>query len=970
MIDPIKGFDNAVYIPSTIDKKNDVQPDLKETPALYYETSKIGDYSHEIENYTTIKDWEKLEKDFLPTEEEMHTMARNGYNVENLTKEEIQSTTYSVAKGGSSKKNNQIKSEASQNEEKVDQLLKKIRRLKEHQDSMYTYAMSQKGSLTINSLYKASFSGSNKKQGISYDASEVKKLLDKNGMKPNEGNMNAASKLLELGLEVSQQDILKIQNIQTAVDGLDETKEADKAAEALGSGKKLGKEPLMEEEKILYSEKDIQDIVDEMTQVDEEDIHTVLNEGKEITIGNLKEAMYKNTQKVLKKALPDAGSEVAKEVTKGQALNVEEQPLEGVAGKAEMEQAVRDMENSQNKGQQGQGTKEEKAEQVKAQINEIRARLNVEAAQKLSARMPLESTELAKVAEALIAIEEEQVTEVMKQVDLPPTEENKTLLKEVIQTTNSMAVHKDLTTEVGITSEEKATLEEYQGAINAYEENFSVAEKRFGETTAKVTGQIENFLKANDLPQDELTIEAAKALIASGMELTKENLMTGTAVVLKLNTFLEEMTPYRAANMIKEGLNPYKASINDILKWVEVERLPQLKNSIAETIVALEDKHQITEEQKQGLVGLYKILSRVEKSKDDVTGYLLKNELPLTLEKLEEATKYIGKNTHVEKRVDDEFGTLEELKYDKQTAKQMIYEAKEENEKLIQIARVLETMQLPITDENKDKFSKLQHIIYPFIKESVKKELGKFEGLETLPPSLIQKIDAIKHVNPELIQVMEKQQIPVTISNVYWMQELVKNPNAYADMLDEHQLAKEGFPKSFEAVEEEIKDLEIKAKEIKEAATDKGDMGTYRDYKRIEEMVHVQKELIQKEGVYQIPFIIQGETKLVQMYINKENAKKDVQKEGINVVIAYDTKNMGTITTAINLKGDSLSYAVSTPKEEASILLDDMKKDLQKLLDQIGYTVIKDNYHSEKEEKIVHPTQVVKRGESYFEEIV
>lgn len=849
-------------------------------------------------------------------EEELALLQEKGYEVEVLDYETIYKALINI------KNEDTNQSITSKEAETVNN---KIKRLKEHTDSMYTYAMQSEGTLTINDLYKGSFTGSSAINPITYTKQDIQNVLNLNGIELNTGNEWAADKLLNLGMEVSKGDVLKIQNIQAAVDGLESFEEGQQELEELQQRRE--EDALIQGEKLLYDKHSIEAIQKDLAEVDDRTIQEVIKDGELPNIQNLREKLFKNTEQIT----------------------------------SQKKQADSDQEPAQDIGE------------IKKQINEIRARLNTESAQRLSSKMPLESSELAKVAEGLRQVDLEIQEEALVQADVEPTDENKQILEQVMDVTQKINQHKEFATITQMPSSEVETLEQIHGAINSYEVHFSEAEVRFGESIKSVEMQIENFLEVHNLPTDTLTVESAKALIQNEMDLTVENLEAAKQALSQINDFLEVMNPYMAAKLIKEGINPYHSSVPNVLEWSKQTELKQTKETVARAIVSLEEKGLVNEEQKQSLIGLYKILNGVVENKEQVAGYLFKNQLPLTVEQLQEAVRYSGKKSHIEANIDDNFGELESLQYDSKTAKNLINEANEELKKLLEAVKVVESMPMQLERSGVDELEVLKSMLMPFVKATVKKELGKFDGVNTLPSSLLEKVDAIKGTSKEVLEVMKEHKIPLTISNIYWVDQMSKDPELYNTMLKEtgmdRVLKDKDFPDKMEDLEKVVEELREESHYHKEMSMEQGDILNYKNYKQLEEMLDVQKQLMDKEGFYQIPYCINGETKLVQFYVKEESKAKLMDKEGLTGIMRYETKELGTITTYFTIKGEHIGYEMRTESQQAAKALEKERQQLQQLLGQLGYQVTHEQYKEDTVKAEPIATQVLK-GESEFEVII
>lgn len=883
----------------------------------------IGEYTYSQEEKGTINEklLTNLQKKFDIEEEEIYKLKNAGFDLEKLYIEDY--SGYEAVGKVNSVSKTRVATKS------TDQLNEKIDTIKKQNDNMYLYALTSNKTVTINSLYESNFKGNFKKTNKSYTKDDITNVLQMNGLASTKGNQWAANMLVTHGMDVNKQGVVKLQNIQAAINSLEKGEEAKKAQEDLEQNKQVGERPLIKDEQVAYDYAAIKKIKDDLGAVTDADIEELVTEDKEITITNLREVLYRNTEIALK----------------------------GTASKTE---------------EVGEVVTKEEVKEIKDQIGQIRAKLTTEAAQKISEKLPLESSQLSEVVQELTAIEDHMVMEAIKNADLEPTEENVEIIKDVIAVRENILENKELVVEVEVQAEEEATLKEIQTALLAYGENESVAERRFGESIQTVADQITQVLEAQGIEVTEETIQAAKALILNNQEITEEKIQDTLNITIKINTFLEEMTPTQAAILIKEGLNPYEASIDTILDWISKEKIDTLKNSVAESIVALEEKKMVSSEQKGVMIGLYRIMQAVSKNKEEVIGYLYKNELPLTVEKLQEAAKYIGSKSHIEVGIDDDFGVLEDTQITAKTAKTLIEENREHIAKSLDIVKLLEDMALPITEDSIEKLKKINAVLYPFIKEQFKQALGKFEGMSTLPKSFLDKLDYIKGVDGKVIETMLTEEIPLTISNIYWMDKIHKDPGIYAEILEQKGLLKEEIPSRLEEVKEELESLQKEVKQQKEIAIDTGDILSYKNYKQIEEAVNLQKELMDKSGHYQIPFLINGQEKLINLYINKDASHKQDDTKGLKAVISYETNNMGTVEAHIDIREDKIGYKIKGETAEATARLKQNSEQLEKLINNIGYFVKYSEYQELKieNEAAVSSTATVRIGDSDFEEIV
>ncbi len=936
MIEGIKEVGYGNY--TVVTKETNMSINEKITEPTQFDIQQI---LSQIEEYTyTEQDKNEVDSNVLKSiqeqlglkEEEIYELYKRGVDLEQLNLQEV---TYRSAISKKAFGMEEGSAEAGTEEEVLDKeesIEEKIEVIKKQNDNMYLYALTSKTPITINSLYESNFKG-NFKKGISqYTKEEVNQVLGMNGLEQNSGNAWAANMLMMYDMGVSAQSVTKLQNMQSAIDALDRQT----------GGSISGEDELIKDGQVQYKPEYVDRITDELGMVTDEHIEKLIEEGKEININELRESIHKKANEALGEHQSDGFYQ----------QNGGESSGEEALGEDIIKQA-------------------QQVEDVKKQIHQIRTKLTVEAAQKISEQMPIESSSLAELAGALQQIEQEEAVKALNTVQLPTTKENVQALTDVMAVTKEMNHYFMQTVNIEIDTNGQASLSEIESALSAYSANETPVERRFGETIAKVQSQIKDLLEVQGIEASQVNIQAAKALITNQMEVTEANIESIQETVIKLNTFLEEMTPIQAATLIKEGINPYDATVNELLAWMGNRKIEGLKNSVAETIVAMEESGQISEKQKEGLIGLYRILQGVSHQKEEVLGYLYKNNLPLTIENLQIATEYATGKKHIEVAVDDHFGELESLSYEKQRAKEMIEKSISESNKTLESIKILENMELPITEENVSRVTKMSALLYPYIKEQFKKDLGKFEGMSTLPDSFLEKLASVQNARPELVESMMEQKIPLTLSNIYWMDKITNDPSLYGALLDDKGLLKEGLPSDLDELGKLLDRLESEAKEQKEEAALMGELGEYRSYKQIEEVVHFQRERIEHEGLYQIPFIIDGERKLINLYLHKQNAEAvDEADTHLKAVITYKTKHLGEVKAYLELKGDVIGYKVEAERANEVEALRRQSEALLEKLKSVGYNVQYSEFVGILEEDVVQGPINYKHEDSNFEEIV
>lgn len=806
------------------------------------------------------------------------------------------------------------KKEAEENKEKQSKMIEeKIKVIKKQEDKMYLYAASSNEPITINSLYENNFKGDFKKGNSQYSQEEVESVLAMNGLAASKGNMWAGNLLMMYDMGVSSNQIEKLQSIQLAVSAL------EKQYNCIGE-----EDELIKNGQVQYQPEYISRITDELGMVTDEHIEKLTQENSEISIDSLRESIHKNASRVLQE------------------------------------------EGSSSDSSEGENTYE--VEEIKKQIHQIRTKLTAESAQKISKQMPLESMQLTQVAQALQEIDVQTASEALEKMLLPASKEHISKVSEVVNTAREMEQHFSQTVQIQISTGEKASLQEIQSALKSYRENETPVESRFGESIKSVENQIGDLLAAQGTEVSQINIEAAKALIASGLEVNSKNLQEIQGIVIKLNTFLEEVTPLQAAAWIKEGINPMVCSVEELLNEISDSKISGLKNSVAETIADMEKHGEINEEQKKGMIGLYRILREISSQKEEILGYLHTNQLPVNLENLQLAARSV--HQHIDRVIDDSVGEMKEAIPAANSAKELIQNSLAASDETMQVIKMLEEISLPITDE---KTSKINALLYPYIKEQFKASMGRFDGISTLPNSFLEKIQTVQNASPDMLSYMSSHEIPFTLSNIYWMEQVSRNPSIYGELLDELGFLKEELPENLEKLEEELTALEEIAKQYKEECASSGEVSRYKSYKQVEEIVKFQQKRIENEGLYQIPLIIEGERKLMNLYVQNNKTSSNSSMAHLKAVITYPTKHLGTIKAFIEIQGENIGFKIEAQKAKDAGALEQESDALLEKLSSIGYKVKHSKFEKDSAadgEQETHLQEISSFDTSLFEQMI
>lgn len=825
--------------------------------------------------------------------------------------------------------------EKTKESEKAD-LEKKLSAIKQESSNMYLNMLGTKETVTVNSLYESTFKGNFRENGNTYSDSELNSVLRMNGLSESSDNRWAANMLMTHDQEVDKSKINSLTQIKDVVAGL-ESDRVDAETELITGGK------------VNYDDDYIDRVTDDLGMVTEEHIQRLIDNKKEINIRNLRESV----KELENERIEENKAESIRE--NGTVLsNIGTSTIQGGLQGGSLNQDGVNIEDAEAAAiaMSGVSVISDEAIAIKRQITQICSKLTTQAAQKISETMPLESSNLMEVANALNAMDRELAIMALKNAKVDVSEENIETVTNVMDSVNIMKQNFTNTVSVQLATRENLSIGavstrvaaltdteqlglEVRRALGEYDKNETQLDRSLGENIRRVEGQISNLLSNHGIEVNDINLEAAKALITNGIDVSQQNIDLIRDTVLKVDAFLDEMTPNQIANLLKEGVNVLDSSVDELLNATSTQQLSNLQNSVAETILKLQKNNEITDTQRDGLVGIYRILNAVDRNKEEVIGYLYRNELPITLNNLQRAARYIRPNTGINTAIDDTTGELAESRVNPTLT--TINETTAEAQRTLEILREAENMELPVDPTRRVRYGAL---LYPYLKEQFKAELGRFEGMSTLPDSFLEKIEVAQNLDETVLEYMRQNEMPVTLSNMYWMDKIVKSPDTFSGILNENGLIRENLPRNLEEIEDRLKEIENDVKTEKENAMIDSRQEVYTRSKEIEDMIRFQRNRIENEGLYQIPFMMNGEMRMVNLYIKDENGANGIDATGnLKAVIKYQTQNIGEVTVHVEFKGENMGYRVQTERHADSDRITARKEILDTRLENIGYNV-------------------------------
>ena len=532
------------------------------------------------------------------------------------------------------------------------------------------------------------------------------------------------------------------------------------------------------------------------------------------------------------------------------------------------------------------------------QLQEVRLMMTLEANMKLlRSDYSIDTADTEKLVEALRELEQKQAQQLFP--DSNHQIEDYSLYKETLQTRIQVqAMPAALVGEIResvlshslteVHEHGKALQAKYQQAGENYETLMTAPRRDLGDRIQTA------FRNVDDILQDmkiEITTESQRAVRILGynsMEITEVNIESVMEADKDLQRVISKMTPPSVVKMIRDGVNPLKVTLGELEQYLDANSsYEEEAEKYSKYLYKLEHSGEITEQEKESFIGIYRMLRQIEKTEGASIGALLHSGSEITFGNILTSIRS-GKAKGLDVKLDEQFGALEQL---------------------------------------------------------VKREASIPEQIETAyAREQMQRAKEAATVSNQDVQVLEDADITVTVESLLAAKQLRtdggdafrrlkeksskldKIPDALAHMED----WEDGLSDTAEAVEnylQNIEQLESAAKEL--TFTEEN----YLDVKAMQ-AVHKQLGLMAAKATeeeYHIPMLIENELATLRLTLKHEEGKQGM------VEISTRTKQLGIMQATFWLDNSEVSAFLVAQSAEGESVLKTVAGQMDEILRGKGY---------------------------------
>ena len=530
------------------------------------------------------------------------------------------------------------------------QALQKAEEISEITPSAIEYLLKNGLEPTVENIYTGTFSQSNAAMpGIKVNADDVEalmpqveKLLDEADLPMDTRQRENVEWMLERDIPVTAENLSYLDDLQTAEPQLLQEEVTDSIVNAVAEGRKPQEAYLISG----FSIADQAEAVNETVQnVTDEQAARVVDRGEPLTAENLAREIRRE-ENGLPVRMPDVS--IAADDTAVDAADTV--PAQGFS-----EEAVR-------------------AQRI---LEETRLVMTQQANLTLMKQgISVDTTELSEVVEQLKNLEagfyqktltnnEEAVTEEELSVRIDMFEQTTTQVSELAEMPAVLLGRiPDIAEAVigDLHREGRALAQTFAAADQRYETMRTEVRRDLGDSMRKAFRNVDDILEDLGMETTESNQRAVRILAYNQQEITNESIGKMKAGDELVQRAFKSLTPGVVAKMIREGENPLDLSMEELTDKAEeikaVSPSESAEGKFSEFLYKAQRSGELTQEERDAFVGVYRLIYQVEKTDGAVIGQLLAQGTDISLRNLMMAAR-TRRHENREYTIDDDFGFAE-----------------------------------------------------------------------------------------------------------------------------------------------------------------------------------------------------------------------------------------------------------------------------------------------------------------------
>lgn len=212
-------------------------------------------------------------------------------------------------------------------------------------------------------------------------------------------------------------------------------------------------------------------------------------------------------------------------------------------------------------------------------------------------------------------------------------------------------------------------------AAASYETLMTAPRKDMGDSIQKAFANVDDILQDMDMPITRENQRAVRILGYNSMEINGQNIASVKAADAQVQSVVEKMTPAATLQMIRDGINPLEKTFAELEEYFATlpEEYSESAESYSRFLYRMEQTEEITTQEKESYIGIYRLLNKLAKGDGAAVGALVNTQAQLQFSNLLTAVRS-GRFKGMDAKISDEVGVLTELVREGKTIPEQIAE--------------------------------------------------------------------------------------------------------------------------------------------------------------------------------------------------------------------------------------------------------------------------------------------------------
>lgn len=200
----------------------------------------------------------------------------------------------------------------------------------------------------------------------------------------------------------------------------------------------------------------------------------------------------------------------------------------------------------------------------------------------------------------------------------------------------------------------------YAKAETSYETLMTAPRADLGDSMRKAFRNVDDILEDLKIEINEENRRAVRILGYNSMEINAQSVAEVRQADETLRRTIDRLTPSRVLRMIREDVNPLKMTVEQLGEYLNnQDDEPERKAAnYAKFLMQLEKQDEITELERESYIGIYRMLSGLDKNDDAAIGAIINTGVEFSFANMLSAMRSAAKS-HMDYKVSDDFGGVD-----------------------------------------------------------------------------------------------------------------------------------------------------------------------------------------------------------------------------------------------------------------------------------------------------------------------